>query len=189
MNETETGRFLTMVITLDPKMPQPDTQGFMRKLWARQLAEVPFEAADRAMQAYYRSDRYVQNREPISPGDVVQWWNARRRPNDRERRGGESRVLPRASFDLNQLHAGVDRCITALAESKAVKDGADIADAADIAEGDAAARRSVLAVACPHCKASSGLSCMRVGSKIDERVPLQGYHPSRVELAQREMAA
>lgn len=190
MNETETGRFLAMVIALDPKMPQPDGQGFMRKLWARQLAEVPFDAADRAMQAYYSSERYLEKRETISPADVVQWWNARRRPNDRERAGTAApRALPRATFDPRRLRDGVDRVLAAMARGKAERAGTNQADATDEADGEVAYRRMVLAVDCPHCRAPAGRPCVRIGRSVDTQVPLRRYHPSRVDRSQSRTPA
>jgi len=182
MNEIETGRFLAMAIVLDPKMPQPDDQGFMRRLWTRQLADVPFDAADRALQAYYKSERYAQNRETISPADVVLWWNARRRPTDQERTGTDARrELPRPSFDAQRIRDGVDRVLAALAEAKAVRNGEDPLDAADMAEGETAYRRMVLARPCPHCKAGVAKPCVRPGTDIP--LTKEPYHDSRKKLA------
>lgn len=187
MNETETGRFLAMVAALDPKMPQPDSQGFMRALWTRQLAEVPFEAADRAMQAYYASERYLASREPISVADVIQWWNARRRPNDRERTPHQA--ITRASFDPELIHDGVDRVLAAIKRGKAERAGADPDEAAAQAEGETAARRIVLAVPCPHCHAAVGRPCARVGRSEQQRVELRRYHPSRLDAAHEAAGA
>jgi hypothetical protein len=184
MNEADAGRFLAMAAVLDSKMPRPDAKGFVRGVWARQLAEIPFDAAEKAMQAYYSSERYLTSREPISAADVVQWWNARRRPNERERNGtAPRRALPRATFDPERIHDGVDRVFAELARLKAEKAGVDPVAAADEAEGEVAYRRQVLTVDCPHCRAGAGRACVRVGRKEGTRVELSRYHPSRVEAA------
>jgi hypothetical protein len=180
VNEIETGRFLTMVIALDPKMPQPDDEGFMRKLWARQLAEVPFEAADKAMQAYYSSERYLERRDTISPADVVQWWNARRRPNERERTGTNTpRALPRPALDPQRIQAGVDRVLTALIGAKA--------EGIEDAEQQVAERRTARSVACPHCQAPAASPCIR-SARGDSRVEMRNHHPSRVAAAEQQEA-
>lgn len=92
-------------------------------------------------------------------------------------------------FNPDRLRAGVDQVFAAMAEAKAVKDGADPMDAADIAEGETAVRRAVLANPCPHCKADAQSPCVRVGTKLDSRVELPGYHPSRTDLAYKAMTS
>jgi hypothetical protein len=170
MNESETGRFLAMVATLDPKMPKADPQGFMRKVWTRQLADVPFEAADRAMQAYYSGERYLNHREVISPADVVQWWNARRRPNERELAGtSPRRALPRPALDPERIRAGVDRVLTALIGTKSADAGQQVAQ-----------RRTARSVPCPYCAAAVGSACVRA-RRGETSVEMRGHHPARVE--------
>lgn len=177
MNESETGRFLAMVATLDPKMPKADAQGFMRKVWTRQLADVPFEAADRAMQAYYSGERYLNHREVISPADVVQWWNARRRPNERELTGtSPQRALPRPALDPELIRTGVDRVLTALIGTK-VED----------APQRVAQRRTARSVSCPYCDAPAGSACVRARSE-EAHIEMRNHHPSRVEAARASHA-
>lgn len=142
----------------------------MRKLWTRQLGEIPFAAADRAMQAYYSSERYLTTRDTISPADVVQWWNARRRPNERERAGsGARRALPRPTLDPQRLRAGIDQVLTALIGTKS-----------DDAAQQVAERRTARSVACPHCEAPAGRACVR-SARGESRTEMRNHHPSRVE--------
>ena len=175
MNEIEAGRMLLMAISLDPKMPQPDDAGFIRKTWATTLWDVPAEAGQRAVIDYYRSDHYAQTRETISPADIVQWWNARRRPNEMERSGETAatrRALPAPPVDPTRIAAGVTLTRTALSVAKDVDP--------DVAEGDAEARRLVRSVACPHCQARPGLPC--TGPRGNPLTKVEA-HDSRVQAA------
>lgn len=182
MNEIEAGRFLTMAIMIDPKMPQPDEEGVMRRLWAGLLADVPAEAAGRALRAFYTGERYLVHREPISPADVIQWWNARRRPSDTERRGSDVRELPRPEFDAVRNRRGLDGAVAYLASQRALAAGADDSEAAEVARVEQVERRTVRSVPCPHCHVGVGVGCVVVG-RGERR--LRHPHPSRLVAAQQ----
>lgn len=83
-------------------------------------------------------------------------------------------------IDVDRIRRGVDLCNAALAKAKAIRDGADPEDAADIAEGEAAVRRAILANRCPACKAPELQPC-RVRGTTGQELP--GYHDSRHKLA------
>lgn len=175
MNEIEAGRMLLMAISLDPKMPQPDDAGFIRRVWGKALHDVPADAGKAAVVAYYRSDHYAQTRETISPADIVQWWNARRRPTESERAGVPAtsrRALPAPPPDPDRIMAGVALCRSTLAVAKGVKP--------DVAEGDAAATRLLRSVTCPHCHAQPGERCTGLhGAPLTKTEA----HPSRIAAA------
>lgn len=189
MNEPEAGRILLLAISLDPKMPQPDEAGFIRKAWASTLHDVPFDVAQRAVTAYYRSDEYAQHRETVSPANIVQYWNARRRPTEAERTGlnrATRRELPAPALDPTTLQAGVDQARAQLLGKDAVRRGEDPALAQDIGEGEAAALREIRARPCPHCRAEVGRPCVDGRGK-----PLtkSAAHPSRFDDADAEVQA
>jgi len=184
VNEIEVGKLLAMAITLDPKMPEPDEAGFMRRLWTATLHDVPVELAQRALVEYYRSDRYAQTRETISPADIVQWSHARRRPSESERTGLNSatrREAPRPELDPQRIHDGVDRVHAALGVRRAIASGEDPELAVEIAQGEAAARREFLSRACPWCRAQAGRPCTDGRGRELTRTPA---HPSRLDAAQ-----
>lgn len=174
MNEIEVGRLLTAAKVLDPKMPEPDDQGFVLKLWTRSLHDVPAKVADEALTEYYRSARYRETREPISPADIVQWHKDRRRYQQEQR--------DRPTFDPDRIHAGVDKVLAAFAERKAITAGADPTEVEGVGEGEAGARRIVHSVRCPHptCHADVGQRCTGSGGR-----PLTKTlaHPARVTAA------
>lgn len=174
MNEIEVGRLLTAAKILDPKMPEPDEQGFVLKLWTRSLHDVPAAVAEEAMTEYYRSARYRETREPISPADIVQWHR------DRRRYAQDPRDRP--DFNPERIHSGVDRAIAALAGRKALEAGTDPAEAADVAEGEAGVRRLVRSVPCPYppCGAGVGQPCVGPGGKQLTKTPA---HPGRMDAA------
>ena len=183
MNEHEAGRVLLMAISLDPKMPQPDEAGFIRKVWAAALHDVPIEVAQSAVIAHYRSDEYARHRETVSPADIVQWHNARRRPTDAERSGLNRvtrRELPAEAFDAQHLRAGVDRVRAALFGAAAVRSGEDPADAADVAEGEVSVTREVRSRSCSHCGARAGQPCV---NHRGQRLSKSMAHGSRLTAA------
>lgn len=151
MNEIEVGRLLTAAKVLDPRMPEPDEHGFVLRLWTIALEDVPFTPAERALMEYYRSALYRERRDPISPADIVQWHKDRRRYAAEERE--------RLPADPDVIHAGIDRVVAALAERKAIGAGEDPDTAAELAEGEAGARRLVRSKPCTHCGALAGMPC------------------------------
>lgn len=175
MNKIEVGRLLTAAKVLDPKMPEPDDQGFVLKLWARSLHDIPSDVADEAMTEYYRSARYRENREPLSPADIVQFYRDRRRYTHAERED-------RPDFAPDRIHAGVDRAIAALAGRKAIGAGTDPVEAADEAEGESALRRAVRSIPCPYppCAALAGSACVGPGGNPLTKSPA---HPARMAAA------
>jgi hypothetical protein len=172
VNEIEVGRLLTAAKVLDPKMPEPDEQGFVLKLWTRSLHDIPSAVAEEAMTDYYRSARYRENREPLSPADIVQFYR------DRRRYTADPRDRP--EFNADRIHSGVDKAIAALAGSKALAAGADAQEAADEAEGESALRRSIRAVACPYCHALAGMPCVASNGQPLVKTPA---HPARMAAA------
>lgn len=184
MNEIECGRLLAAAATLDPKFPQSDERGFIRRLWTKLLAAVPVAAGERALEDYYCSSRYLEKREPISPADIVQYWNARRRPNERERAGvprTSERTRPAPPADPEVIRAGVDRCFAAMAERRALAAGSDPEEAALVAESESAARRSWRSVPCPveSCHAAPGQPCTTNGKPMTK----SPCHPARMDAA------
>lgn len=175
MNETEAGRILVIAIHLDPKFPQPDDAGLLRKVWARTLHDVPFDAADRAVTAYYRSDEYARHREPISPADIVQYWNARRRPTEAERTGlnaATRRALPAPAADPATIASGVDRVRAMLFGKEAERRGEPT-----VARDEAAAVREARSRTCTHCGAEVGRPCVDGrGNPLTKSVA----HPARL---------
>lgn len=164
MNITEIGRLLTIIAELDQKMPEPDEHGFMQRLWAGLLDDVPFDAAQRAVKAYYRSDLYVQTRNLVSPADIVQWWNARRRPNEAERSGANAatrREIPPPPVDPDVIRRGVTLAIGELAAAKALRRGEDPEDARAVAEGNREVRRLTMASKCDFCGAQPEQPCTK----------------------------
>lgn len=181
MNETEAGRILAVAIHLDPKFPQPDDAGLLRRIWARTLHDVPFDVAERAVTNYYRSDEYAQHRESLSPANIVQYWNARRRPTEAERTGLNAvtrRALPAPAFDPVSLQAGVDQARAQLLGKDAVRRGEDPALAKDIGEGEAAVLREIRSRPCSFCKAEVGRPCVDGRGNPLTKSPA---HPARLE--------
>lgn len=172
MNEIEVGRLLTAAKILDPKMPEPDEQGFVLKLWARSLHDIPSAVAEEAMTEYYRSARYRESRDPLSPADIVQFHRDRRRYTTDPR--------DRAEFNADRIHTGVDKAIAALAGRKAIAAGADAVEAADEAEGESALRRSIRSVPCPYCLADAGMPCVGANGQPLMKTPA---HPARMDAA------
>lgn len=175
MNSVEAGRMLAIIATIDPKLPQPDDAGFMRRLWADMLDHVPADAAERAVHSYYQSERYLQHRNTISPADIVQWWNARRRPNERERDADRNRP----EFDATRIHNGVHGVVAAIAERKAITAGTDAADARAASEAAATERSRLLVVPCPRCRAAVGEPCIGPNGPLRK----SPCHPSRRDAA------
>lgn len=181
MNEHEAGRVLLIAISLDPKMPQPDEAGLIRKVWAKALHDVPIEAAQNAVIAHYRSDEYAQRRETIAPADIVQWWNARRRPTAAEKTGENAatmRALPPVAFDPQRFRHGMDQVQAVLEGRKLRRSDTPPDDVDDIAEGEAVVRRELRSRPCSHCGARVGQPCVDHRGKALTR---STAHPARVD--------
>lgn len=71
MTLAEAGRILAVAIVLDPRLPQPDAQGFIRQVWHDALKALPFQDAYEAVIAYYSSEEYRKDRNSIAPADIV----------------------------------------------------------------------------------------------------------------------
>ncbi len=176
MNEHDAGRFLAVAVTLDSKMARPDEGGFIRRVWAEALADVPYREAHRALMAYYRSEAYAQRREPISPADIALWWSSRRRPTEAERTGTTSanrRALPAPPADPERVRAGVDAVRAALLTGTTPRPNAPTPEQA----ADAVARqRARKTRPCRHCGAREGEPCVDVrGNPLTKT----DAHPSR----------
>ncbi|GLW91809.1 hypothetical protein [Actinokineospora globicatena] len=151
MNDVEVGRLLTVVKMLDQRAPQPDKAGMLRKLWQGLLAHVPFAAAKQATEEWYRSDRYRETRETITPADIAGWWRSRRREP----------VAPRG-----MIGAAAREAAAVLAEEAATRGMALWTHLRTGLELEAAvceveARRLVTSVPCPWepCRAGVGQPC------------------------------
>jgi hypothetical protein len=175
------GRGLAVAAATDPRMPRSDPDGFIRATWVDMLRDVPAEVIEQAVKEYYCSDRYLQKRETIAPADVVQWWNARRRPTERERTGlnaATRRTGPVPELDPQRIHDGVDQVLAALGARKAIRAGEDPEMAVEIAQGEAAVRREFLSRRCPYCGADAGQPCtVPATGKQLAKAPA---HPSRM---------
>lgn len=183
MNEIEVGRVLAFAAAQDPKMPQGDPDGFIRRTWATLLAKVPAEDAQRAVVAYYSGDYYATTREPIVPAVIIQWTNARRRPSEQERTGqnrATRRELPAPPVEPETIHAGIDRVYAALARKRAITAGEDPETAMDIAESQAVSRRLERSVACPHCTAGITQPCV---NHRGQPLTKTAAHESRLDAA------
>jgi hypothetical protein len=127
---------------VDPYFPAAD----------KDVPDVPAQVATEAVKAHYRTTR-----ETITPADIAWVWREKRRHLPLEEMAPEQRPNPRQSPE--QIQAGVDRAIGALAERKALARGEDAETAVAIAEGETAARRSYRDRPCSYCKAQPGLAC------------------------------
>lgn len=184
MNETEVGRLLVFVATVDQMMPS-DEDGFVLRAWTKLLAGVPFELGERAAEEWYTSDRYSRDRTSITPADIVQRARSWQRP------AGEGRVVindsgarePRPAFELDvQRHRdGVDRVIAEWQGRKAIRRGDDPEYAMEIAQGEASVRREFLSRPCGHCGASEGQPC--TSPATGERLTKTPAHDSRIRAA------
>lgn len=174
MNVQDVTHLLGICSAIDPKLPQPDRH--VVAAWHAMLEDVPADQAGHIVRFYYRSERYLVSREPISPADIVQAWNARRRPSEREREGvprAARRALPRPPVDPEVAERGMAKVLAALGAAKGLDE--------DAAESEALARRAVRSVACPHCKAGVNQPCVQptTGQVLRRR----GAHPAREEAA------
>ncbi|GAB2964216.1 zinc finger domain-containing protein [Saccharothrix stipae] len=179
------GRGLAVAAGIDPRMPRSDPDGFIRATWVDMLRDVPAEVIEQAVKDYYRSDRFAQKRETIAPADVVQWWNARRPPTERERTGlnrATERKTPRAELDPQRHRDGVDRVLAAWQGARAIRRGDDPDYAMEIAQGETAVRREFLSRPCPHCGAGEGSPC--VVPSTGERLTKSPAHDARINAAQ-----
>jgi hypothetical protein len=140
--------------------------------------------AQQAQEAIKR--HYATSSAYLMPGHVTEALRALRQLPASA--ADQRRALPRPKMDPELLRNGVDRVFAALAGRKAIRNGVDPEDAADVAEGEAGARRQIRSVVCPHCKAGVGQPCVRFGRQEAERRPIEGYHPSRSDLAMGDAA-
>lgn len=137
--------------------------------WFELLADIPAAAAREAFRYHYRGSS-----ETITPHDIANFWRARRQ---------HPPVGAGARQNAEQIHAGVDRALAALAERMALDAGEDAETAQAIAEGETAVRRSFRSVACPHCQAEVGRPCVTPKGQPLTKSPA---HPARMTAAQVE---
>ena len=83
----------------------------------------------------------------------------------------------RPPFSPDRIRAGVDRCVAALAEAKARRQGVDPYDAMDAAEAEAGSRRLIRSKRCRHCRATPDRPCVNPATGLE----MGGYHSCRVE--------
>jgi hypothetical protein len=150
MDAQQCAQVIGLAAAADPRIPQPSEE--MLRVWFAILQRVPYEAAHHALAEWYGSERYRETRDSISPADIAGWWRDRRRHAEQHRE--------RPEFDAERVHRGVDLAFAELARKKAIGSGLDPDDAADLAEGETAWRRQVLAVRCEWCRAAPGMPCM-----------------------------
>lgn len=174
MTIEEITQVLAVAAAVDSRAPQPHPD--VLRVWQALLADVPVQAAERAVQEHYR-----RSRETITPADIVDAWKAQRA---RERDLEVARELrPVAPPEVGER--GMLRAVGELAAAKALRAGrsADEAeDAREIAEGELGARRLWSRVRCPHCAAAPKSRCSRPGAR-GVRVERSTPHPSRVAAA------
>ncbi|HEU5475676.1 MAG TPA: hypothetical protein VFV67_33975 [Actinophytocola sp.] len=152
MTAQQCAQVLGMAAATDQRMPQPDE--VVLRMWWAMLQRVPFWAAQQAIVEWYRSERYRETRDSISPADIAGWWRDRRRHEQL----AEAR-RPAGEFDPDRIHRGVDAVVAALASSKGLDP--------DAAEGEAGWRRAVLAEPCEWqpCGARPGAPCTGPGGR------------------------
>src|SRR5688572_8592594 len=151
--------------TVDRFFPAADPD--VLDVWHGLLADVPLEVAREAFRYHYRGSS-----ETITPHDIVAVWRSRRQ---------HPPVPGCPPRSRDQIHAGVDRAIAALAERKALTSGEDRETAAGIAEGEANVRRLYRSIPCPHCQAEVGRPCVTGKGVSLTKSPA---HPARIEAAQ-----
>lgn len=175
MTRDELAALMAGASAVDPYFPAADQN--VLDAWHLIVADVPYEVGLAAFRAHYRTTK-----ETITPADIAWVWREKRRhlkltEIDPEQLGPN----PRQSDE--QIHAGVDRVIAALAERKAIGRGEDREMAVAIAEGDTAARREYLSRPCPFCKAVAGARCTNGRGEPLKKSPA---HDARLQAAQVE---
>ena len=155
MSAQECAQLLGMAAAVDPKVAGADP--IVLRVWFAELRRVPFRVAQEAVLDWYRSERYRETRDSVSPADIVGWWR------DRRRHAEESREL--LPVVPERIRSGIDRVFAALAERKALAAGLDPETAVDVADSEAQSRRLMQSVRCPWepCAAQPGRPC--TGSK------------------------
>lgn len=188
MNRDDVKKLLAFASSVDARMPQPDPA--VVDGWWLMLGEVPVDAGARAVRAYYTSERYLERREPLTPGDIVQFAAARTRPEGASGPAGglvvhdaERREPRRAlTVDEQRHHDGVDRVLAAWQAAKAIRRGEDPELAVEIAEGETAVRREFLSRPCSWCGAGEGQPC--TVPSTGERLTRSPAHDARIHAAQ-----
>ena len=169
MNRNQVKTILGAAAAIDPTIPAPDAG--VLDMWAAMLDDVPAEAGQAAVRAYYRSDAYAEHHRTITPGDIYAHWK-RTELDNRKRESLAEITAARAAIEaapreLPSIHA-------LFARFRAERTGED----PDIAEAEADAGRMVRTVPCPHCKAAAGAPCTTPTGRELKREPA---HPKRFE--------
>ena len=83
MNIDQTKAIHGMAMACDPRVQPMDTMGFAERIWARILADVPFEAAADVIAELYSTERRIV----LQPGHIVDAWKDLEQRLERTRRG------------------------------------------------------------------------------------------------------
>lgn len=176
MNRQEVTELLASAAAVDQYAPQPGE--LVLRIWESLLADIPAEAAEKALVAHYR-----ETSKTITPADIAGWFRNRRRY------ASPTRKAPPA--DPETIRTGVDRVFTALAAKKAISAAertgteVDLVEVEQAVEADVAARRSVRSVPCRHCHAPAFEPCTSNGRPLTK----SPAHPVRVDDAFAAMSA
>lgn len=155
MTGQDVAQLIGMAAAVDSRMPQPDPH--MLGMWLAAMSRVPLAAGRQAVLDWYRSERFRETRESITPADIAGWWRDRRRHMDAE----EARRA-QAPLDPELIRTGIDRVFAALAERRAISAGLDPETAIDVADSEAQSRRLMRSVPCPWppCRAAETKPCV-----------------------------
>ncbi|MER7014530.1 hypothetical protein ABT324_24160 [Saccharopolyspora sp. NPDC000359] len=171
MNTDEVRACMAVAAAIDPTMPAADDD--VVAVWAAMLDDVPGKIGASAVHWYYRSDAYRDHKRTITPADIFGYY--KRQANDwREKQKAKEiiaaeRAIEAAPRELPSIHG-------LFARFQAEKRGQD----PDMAEADASARRFVMTVTCPYCKAQPGQQCTTITGRVLAR---ELAHPKRIEVA------
>ncbi|GLZ34854.1 hypothetical protein Lesp02_70410 [Lentzea sp. NBRC 105346] len=168
MTRDELKVLMATAASVDPYFPAADSD--VLDAWHMIVGDVPAKVAAEAFRAHYRATN-----ETIRPHDIVEVYRARRQHELEER----DRPAPASSPE--QIRAGVDRAIAALAQQKALKAGEEPHMAVALAEGEAAVRREYRTRPCSYCKAREGQPCVDGKGRPLTKTPA---HPSRMSAAE-----
>ncbi|MER7078158.1 MULTISPECIES: zinc finger domain-containing protein [Bacteria] len=178
MNADDVRSVMAVAAAIDPYMPAADDD--VIAVWVAMLHDVPAKVGAPAVHWYYRSDAYRDHRRTITPGDIFGYYkNAAK--DWRQRRTAKEITAARAAIEAAPRE--IPSLSVLFARYNAERKGAD----PDIAEGEAAARRLYMGVACPHptCRAQPGQQCTGYTGRPLRKNPA---HPARMDAAQIQHA-
>lgn len=182
MTEDEIGAMLGAISAVDPMAPA--AHPMVLSVWHGMLADVPEQVAVMAVRAHYRAETRT-----VQPADIVAVWRSMRReprhvsglvstPPREVSAAGYERVM--AGLMARRLLAANRRELAAAERTGGEVARLDPVEAREAAECEVAARRALLAVACPWepCRAPVGQECRDHRGRPLEMAPGK-VHPSR----------